>query len=418
MLAAMRKVPTLLSYSLALTTLDVTLCSHSLLALQGTTGAPQSYPMLYQLALTNNLDIQAVQARYAIRRAAIRIAAQRPNPALVSEFLRDEPHQSMFFELPLELGGRRLRRIEVAEAELKLTDAELADAFRKMRRDLRKAFYGVILADQRIALAQAEVDIAQRVLRVADERYRAGAVPLLETLQAKLRLTRAQGALALEQKQRLAAQSDLNTVLNLKSDFPSNVSGSLLDFPPGFEISTYQQTALQQNPDLQAFTQELEVENRRLSLFRAERLPEALLQAGSDFSSSEFAVGPRAGITLEIPIFKKRQGQTEESLAIQEQIRLAAQATRRHIEGAIGSAYTRMQAQRSRVESFQKEIVPAAEEQERMAEESYREGKSSILTVLEAQRSLRDVRVEFLQAQFDFQMAVADLEEAAGISLP
>ena len=53
-----------------------------------------------------------------------------------------------------------------------------------------------------------------------------------------------------------------------------------------------------------------------------------------------------------------------------------------------------------------------------MAEESYREGKSSILTVLEAQRSLRDVRVEFLQAQFDFQMAVADLEEAAGISLP
>jgi cobalt-zinc-cadmium efflux system outer membrane protein len=418
MLAPIRNVPALLCALVTSCCVGMTLHSHSLLALQGTPSAPQSYAMLYQLALTNNLDIQAVQARYAIRRAAIRIAAQRPNPVLTSEFLRDEPHQSVFFELPLELGGRRVRRIEVAESELKLTDAELADAFRKMRHDLRRAFYGVVLADQRIALAQAEVDIAQRVLSVAGERYRAGAVPLLETLQAKLRLTRAQGALALEEKQRLAAQSDLNTVLNLKADFPSNVSGSLLDFPSGFEISSYQQAALQQNPDLQAFAQELEVENRRLRLFRAERLPDVVLQAGSDFSSSEFSVGPRAGFTLEIPIFKKRQGQSEESLAIQDQIRLAAQATRRHIEGAIGSAYTRMQAQRSRVESFQKEIVPAAEEQERMAEESYREGKSPILTVLDAQRSLRDVRAEFLQAQFDFQMAVADLEEAAGISLP
>src|SRR6185295_14623219 len=166
-----------LSHSLALILLSITSCPYALRATEGTTRAPQSYAMLYQLALTNNLDIRAVQARYAVRRAAVRIAAQRPNPAVTSEFSRDEPHQSMLFELPLELGGRRVRRIELAEAELKLTDAELADAFRRMRRDLRKAFYGVILADQRIALSQADVDISQRVLRVADERYRAGAVP-------------------------------------------------------------------------------------------------------------------------------------------------------------------------------------------------------------------------------------------------
>jgi cobalt-zinc-cadmium efflux system outer membrane protein len=364
-----------------------------------------------------NLDVLAARARYAVRRAGIRIAATQPNPLIAAEVLRSDPHASVVFELPLELGGRRARRIDVAEAELKLADAELADALRKMRRDLRRAFYGVVFSGQRIALAQTQVEIAERVKNTADERYRAGAVPYLDVLQAKLGLDRAHNDLQLEQKQKLAAEADLKTVLNLSPEASVSVFGSLRDFAPAFEVSGYLQTALRQNPDLQALNQQLEVENQRLRLLHAESLPDVSVIAGSEFFSADFNVGPRAGINVEIPIHKKRAGQIEQSQALQEQLKLSVQATRRHIEGAIGAAHSRLLAQQSRVDVFQREIVPAAVELERLAEESYREGKTSILFVLEAQKSLRDVRVESLQAEFEFQMAVADVEEAGGVPL-
>jgi outer membrane protein TolC len=37
-----------------------------------------------------------------------------------------------------------------------------------------------------------------------------------------------------------------------------------------------------------------------------------------------------------------------------------------------------------------------------------------VLTVLDAQRNLRDVRREYLQALADYQAAIADLEEILG----
>ncbi len=377
-----------------------------------------TYTSTYEIAQRNNLDVQAARARYAVRRAEIHIASQRPNPFVTAEALRDEPHYSVFFELPLELGGRRARRIDVAEAQLKLADAELADAFRKMRRDLRKAFYGVALGNERIALAQTEVNTAQRVVSTAEERYQVGAVAHLEVLQAKLGLARAQNDLQLEGKQKLAADADLRTVLNVDEGIPVAVAGSLRDFSGAFEFPGYLQGALRQNPDLQLLNQQLEVENQRLRLLRAESFPDVNLFAGSDFISSDFTVGPRAGVAVEIPIHKKRAAQMEKSRALQEQIKLALQAHRRRIEGALRSAYARLRAQQSRVDIFRNEIIPAAEELYRLAEESYREGKSSILTVLDAQKSLRDVRLESVQAEFDFQMAMADLEEAGGVPIP
>ncbi|HEY3132323.1 MAG TPA: TolC family protein [Acidobacteriota bacterium] len=398
--------------------LSLTLLFSDVTMAQNPAQPPLTYASTYQLAQQDNLDVQAARARYAVRRAEIHIAAQRPNPLVTGEAFRDEPHASLVFELPLELGGRRARRIDVAEAGLKLADAELADALRKMRRDLRKAFYGVVLGNERIALAQTEVNTAQRVVSTAEERYRMGAVAHLEVLQAKLGLARAQNDLQLEQKQKLAVDADLRTVLNIAEGLPVSVAGSLLDFSAAFEFPGYQQAALRQNPDLQSLNRQLEVEDQRLRLLRAESYPDVSVMAGSDFLSSDFTVGPRAGIVVEIPIFKKRAGQMEQSRALQDQLKVAIQANRRRIEGALRSDYARLQAQQSRVEIFRREIIPAAEELYRLAEESYREGKSSILTVLDAQKSLRDVRLETVQAEFDFQMAIADLEEAAGVAIP
>ena len=62
-------------------------------------------------------------------------------------------------------------------------------------------------------------------------------------------------------------------------------------------------------------------------------------------------------------------------------------------------------------------LIPTATDLESLAEESYRAGRTSVLGVLDAQRSLRDVRREALQAALDLQMSFADLEEILGTDI-
>jgi hypothetical protein len=54
---------------------------------------------------------------------------------------------------------------------------------------------------------------------------------------------------------------------------------------------------------------------------------------------------------------------------------------------------------------------------EALAEESYRAGRTSVLGVLDAQRSLRDLTREALQAALDLQLSLADLEELLGTEI-
>ena len=67
---------------------------------------------------------------------------------------------------------------------------------------------------------------------------------------------------------------------------------------------------------------------------------------------------------------------------------------------------------------FETGLLREAEEALRAAEVAYQLGERSVLDVLDAQRLLRTVRLNFLNAQFDRQAALIDLDEMRGLPLP
>src|SRR6478736_10264828 len=78
-----------------------------------------TYAEAVQRALASNPSIVAAQTRRAIGTAGVAVAGERLNPEGRIEYDRAFPHQAYTFALPLELGGKRSRRIDVAEAETK-----------------------------------------------------------------------------------------------------------------------------------------------------------------------------------------------------------------------------------------------------------------------------------------------------------
>jgi outer membrane protein, heavy metal efflux system len=377
--------------------------------------APLTFGAAVDLASARNLGLAAAMRQRAIREAQVRIAGQWANPEVSFEATQDSPHENLTFGLPIEIGGQRGRRIALAREELTLADLDVRAEMRTLRRNVRAAFYGLLAAGERARLAGEVLDLAKRARQAAQERFEAGAAPRLEVLEGDLGLARAQADADMARAARAASLADLNAVLNQPPGQAVAVTGDLGDVGTIPDVAAAMQLATASNGDLLAAEREASVEERRLSLLRAERLPTPTFAVGLPMHApDEFTVGKSIGIALSVPLFTRNQGEIAQSRATIEQIHAKRDAARRQVESQVFAALARIRAQRDQVDAFRTRIVPAAAELAELAEESYGAGRSSLLALLDAQRSLRDVRRDALQALLELQSALADLEEVIG----
>ncbi|OLC42565.1 MAG: hypothetical protein AUH43_22340 [Acidobacteria bacterium 13_1_40CM_65_14] len=376
---------------------------------------PLTYEQALALATSRNLNVEAARRARAIREAAIRTARQIPNPDVSFETTQDVPHQAFSVDLPVELGGKRSRRIDLAKEELTLAEVDIQTEMRAVRRELRQAFYGLIAADERVRLAESLLDIARRVHDAAQARFETGAAPRLEVLQADLTVTRAETDIELARGIRVSSQATLDAVLNLPPQQALAVTGSLYEHAPVIAYEQALATATASNVDLVLLDRQMAVEARRLDLLRAERTPTPIFSAGALFNNpGEFTVASRYAVTVGVPIFSRNQGEIAGSIATTAQLRTKREATLRTVENQVYGVLARVEAARRQVEAYDQRLVPTATDLQTLAEESYRGGRTSVLGLLDAQRSLRDLRREALQAALDLQLALADLEEVLG----
>ena len=181
---------------------------------RGQQGGPLTLDAALQMGERQNLDLVAARARRAIALAGIRIAGERPNPTVTFGVLRDSPHEFVTVDQPLELGGKRGRRIELARQEGMLTDVEIATLERQVRRSVREAFFALALAR---GVSQQKADalkLAQRLHGIAKERFDAGDVAELEVVQADLEVSRADAESQVAQQEQKIALNELDTLLN------------------------------------------------------------------------------------------------------------------------------------------------------------------------------------------------------------
>lgn len=382
---------------------------------------PLTYAEALELAKGRNTGIEAARRLRAVREAAVRTARQRLNPAAAFEATQDSPHQIFTFELPLEFGGRRARRIDLANEEISLADADLQAELRIVRHELRGAYYSLVAAFERVKLGEDIADIAQRLRDAAQARFEAGAAPRLEVLQADLGVVRSETDLQLSRGLLVGARANLNAILNFPPQQTTPLAGLLIDDPTAAVPLTYEQAiaqALTTNVDLVLLDRQIAVEQRRLNLLRAERVPTPVFSVQGLFNNEpDFKTGVGAGVNVDLPVFSRNQGPMAESVATAAQLRARRDDTRRAVENSVYATVARVNAARQQVNAYFQQLVPTATELEALAQESYRAGRTSVLGVLEAQRSLRDVRRDALQAALDLQLSLADLEEILGTEL-
>src|SRR5262245_51620364 len=178
-------------------------------------------------AFAANPTLAAARLSREINLAGLAVARERLNPEAIVEFEKETPKQGFGLVMPLELGGKRAKRIAVSEAAIRTGEAELSATIAQVRNDVRRTYFDVAVADARLAILRELRDLSRRVRDSAQARFESGESPRLEVLQADLAVAAADNEATAAEGVVFAASSKLNAVLGLPLDTVQQLSTAL-----------------------------------------------------------------------------------------------------------------------------------------------------------------------------------------------
>lgn len=373
-------------------------------------------------AITNNPQFKATQAKLGIGQAEIVSAGARLNPALTSDNGIAEKTYRLGIEKTFELGGKRQKRVAVAEAQKEALVAEINIILLDLRTNVRRGYTDLYNAQQHQKAAQEIIQVTEHLLEIARKREEAGDIAAVDVLQTDIANLSAKNELQATIAQVTEARNRLNALLNQPLDT------ALILAPPSEvpqtpfsqnNLDDLLKTAFTNRPELQQLQQAIEVTKRQKELAYANRVPNLSLAVGPDWvvepgqdALNVFIVG-----NLEIPLFNRQQGPIQEALARQTQLEQEMMALTNKITLDVTNAFNALTSSRDRVMRYETELLPKLETVVEKSQRSFEEGKASILVPINAQQAYINTRLGYLKALMDYQNAISDLERAVGTGL-
>jgi cobalt-zinc-cadmium efflux system outer membrane protein len=378
---------------------------------------PLTLEAAMERALAANPAIAAARFRRVTALAGIGVARERLNPEARVEFERETPTRAYSVAMPLETGGKRGRRIAVAEAGVLTSEAELAQTMAEIRAAVRRAYFARLIAESRFALLQEIQAITVRARDAAQARFDAGSAPRLEVLQADLARADAENQATAVLGETVATRATLNALLALPADSALPLSASLdAGFSTGPEAAVTR--ARTTSAELALLDRRLDEQRARIALAHAMQVADITPEGTITRGQPEFATGWRAAVAVVVPLFTRHRAGVLLEEATLAQLTAEREGALARITGEVTAAAVIAGAQRQLYLRYRDQIVPQALQVEQMAEDSYRLGQTGISAYLQALQASRDVRLRALQSGSDFQTALSDLERAIGATLP
>ena len=285
-----------------------------------------------------NPTVAAARLRRAINLAGVAVARERLNPEGSVEIEKEAPKQSFGVAVPLELGGKRAKRIALSEATVKAGDTELAAVIVQIRNDVRRAYYDALVADARLAVLQELRDLSQRARDTAQARFDAGDAPRLELLQAGLTLAASENDAIAAQGTVVAARSRFNAILGQPLDTVQPLS-SAIDTGGPVVATAALELARTGSTELAVLDRRIDEQRAKLALAQALRVPDVVSTATLTHDAQpEFTYGWRAGVAVTLPVFTSHKAGVLVEQTTLDQLSAEREATLRRIFGDVTAA--------------------------------------------------------------------------------
>ena len=374
-------------------------------------------------------NLQLVAARYDIETAdAEKLTARlRPNPQ-ISVGLSDLPvnlsgpiikEQTYDYGVSrtFELGGKRSKRIETADANSDLARGQFQMVVWQLTNDLKRKFYTVLLNQSLLNLARENEATFAEIIKHTTELVNAGELSGLDLDRVEVEKLKFDTDLANAERDYEVALRDLRFALG--GDYRAmdiDAIGSIDYEPHQFTHDELLDLALAARPDLKAAKLSERAADANIKLQDAQRIPDLTLGGGveqvpSGTSSFTFGVG------IELPVSNRNQGERAKALIEKRKAQTQQQFLTNQVMSDVDKALVAFEKQRHRVDLYRTGVITKVNDIQTKTQIALQAGESSTLELLDAIRTRRDTLASFYQTLFDYQMSLLDLELATATPL-
>lgn len=313
----------------------------------------------------------------------------------------------------IELGGERSARSAIATAHrsLKQTEADIA------RVEVLAAVAGQfvhVLGDQHeLTLSRDATRLAEETLALAQRRIAAGTASPIEEKRARIQLAKARLLEEHDEHELLVARRKLAAFWGATNATFAALQADLFARPalPNFdELSA----RIQRSPELARWAGENSVRAAEVKLADARRRPDLTAGAGVRQYAGPDEVGFVFQFSLPLPLSDRQQGARTEARALAEKTALETQAAELRLRTALFGLAQELHHADAELTALARDMIPDAEAALQLAREGFERARFSQLELLDAQRTLLELRRERITAAVAYHDLMIEIEKLLG----
>jgi len=383
------------------------------------TPAPLNLQKALAFALEGHPELVAASREVDATQGQVVQGMVRRNPELAYS-LEDQRTltrvQTVQVNWPVELGGKREARMAAAERGRDMAIESLNLRRLEIRATVVATFFETLAAQERVELAQAGLQLAQRATDAAAKRVAAGKISPMEEIKAQVAEAGVRVELAQAQGEQRSARTRLTSLLGVHAPAFAQVAGQTDDLPPVPSLASVLQRLTTSPALLRA---QLEIDRRQslVNVERSKQTPDVTVSLGMkrphELSRNQMLIG----VSVPLQLFDQNQGNLLEALKREEKARDELQALNARLQAEVLQSRERLESAHQEATILAQRVLPAAHSAYQSATLGFEHGKFGFIEVLDAQRTYFSAKSQYLKTLLEAHRATADMDRVLGSTL-
>lgn len=395
--------------------------------------SPLTLPEAVKEALYKNPEIQRLQHRLRAIEARAKQAPYLEDPEIAfqlggvplsnpSSFNKSDTN-SIGIRQKLPFFGKLGLREKIAQQEVRVTEQDLRAKERELISMVKMAYADLFMAQKAIEILHEQLEIMRTIIRATEARYQVGRVTQQDVFKALLEQSEIMNQLIVAEADGNAAEVKLNSAMYRPPRTPIQLAADL-QLPSGpVSLTGLDELALASRPELRGAEEEIARSERMHELAeRNRKYPDFMvgwdyMRMPTEMKKDRYAAMVNVTIPFSPWTAGRRDHEVEESLAEIRAAKANRDAMRNVTLREVGELQAKVQAAKRSTQLYSEGLLTQAELSFRSAMAAYQTGRVEFVTLLEAQRALREARMGYYKATVGLIQNLADLERIIGKDL-
>lgn len=317
--------------------------------------------------------------------------------------------QTLKLSQVIELAGKREKRLALGQAEQSLRAWDYEQARIDVASETAKRFVAVVVAQRRVALSEQQLKLAESAQQIASERFDNGTAPGFEVDRAAVRVSLGKVALQDAQQTLEADRADLAAMWGGNSARFTAVAGDLdqrTEVPPLEDLKQW----ARQSPPVARWADEIRQRQAVVELEKAKATTDPSVGAGVRYFSDAEEFAGLVDLSWPLAVWDDNRSAVLSARLKLGRARSMQEQAVAETDAALARAYARFQAAAYSAQALDQDALTSARAAYQAALDAYKAGLTDYLNVLDAERSLLEIRFQQLETLYAYHTSLILIE--------